>query len=191
MKNMIPVCLLLFFLSNLPADEPPLHMTQFKSQDGKYILNLINTTNTKDYFLEEWELISAGTNEPVYRLDCRQFSLSPLEVIISGDGEHIILVNWFLGVDWQRENRRTILNKTVLRFYSRGQITREYMLSDVFGNIRKGIRSASHLQWTGFNRDKSDVRLENNSLVIKTLESNEYIFDIKTGEIVSVRKTRK
>jgi hypothetical protein len=171
------------------ADEPPLHMTEFISQNNQYKLILINTIHENNNFVENWQLIRTETNELLYNFVC-QFSLSPLKVFISDNGENIVLINWFLGINWKAENERSIKNKNVLRFYYLGNEIKSYKLSDVFNNTRMGMRSVSHLQWTNYNTDNNSIIMENNQIRIQTLESYEYIFDIRNGNIINRRRTR-
>jgi hypothetical protein len=189
MKNGL-FCIIFFgaILGNIYADEPPLHMTEFISQNNQYKLILINTINESNNFIENWELVKMDTNELMYNFVCNQFSLSGLVVNISDNGEKIILVNYFLGVNWNNENTEIIKNKIVIRFYNMGIEINRYKLSDVFNNIRRGIPSVSHLQWTRYNYDRDSIIMENDQIIIKTLESYEYRFDIRNGNIINRRR---
>jgi hypothetical protein len=175
-------------LSIISADEPLLHMSEFISQNNLYKLILKNRTNENNNFIENWELIRIDTNELMYNFICEQFSLSPILVIISDDGENIILVNYFLGVNWRNESTQIIKNKIVIRFYNMGGEVNRHRLSDVFNDINWGIRSVSHLQWTRYNYDRDSIIMENDQILIRTLESYEYRFDIKSGNIINRRR---
>jgi hypothetical protein len=191
MKNKIVVYVLFFVcVENLLSDEPPLPLTEFKSQNGKYLIELIKETNSSKFFMEEWALRNIETNEIKYYFECYQFSLSGIApgIFISNNGENIVFVNWFLGVNsginWHKYQKEPIENSVVLRFYCMGEEIKRYSLSDVFNEIDNGIQSESHLQWTRFNYDKSCIRMDNDKLIITTLELYEYTFNINNGEMI-------
>jgi len=182
---------ILFFcviFANINADEPPIHITEIISQNNQFKLNLKNTINENNSFIENWELIKIDTNEVIYDFICNQFSLSGLKVFISDDGKNIALVNWFLYVNWRNENNQSIKNKTVIRFFFLGEEIKKYKLADVFGDINRGVRSVSHLQWTGYNHDRNSIIMENGHIIIKTLESFEYRFNVNNGDIINRRR---
>ena len=183
-KQKIIFGLLLFIIfENVQADEPPPHITEFNSQNGKYVLKLLRTTNDKNIFMEEWELKSVETDEIKYNLQCVQFSLSVFwpAVFISDDGDNIIIVNWFLGL---HDNEESIMNENAVYFYLKGKEIKRYLLNELFNNINNGIQSASHLQWTNYNYNWDCIKMENNKFIIKTLELYEYIFNIEDGRII-------
>jgi hypothetical protein len=196
-KKIIFLCLSFISFGNVVADEPPLPLTEFISNNGKYISELINTSCNQGSFMEEWQLKTIESNETKYYFECYQFSLSGIYpgIFISDDGENIVFADWFLGVDpsidWFDYEEEPIFNSIVLRFYSNGKEIKIYRLSDLFNDINNGYQSASHLQWTRFNYDRSCIRLENNKLIITTYELYEYIFDISNGEIIKKNKIIK
>jgi hypothetical protein len=193
MKRTFGGLLFFFLLGNLLADEHPLPINEFISQNGKYILKLIDENNVQNNYSEEWELRYAETGEVKYTFKLNRYSLSVFwpAIFISDDGNNIILVNWFLGIYWNKETEDDILNKNVLMFYFMGNEIKKYKLSDVFDKINNGIESASHLQWTNYNSDKNCIIVENDELIITTLETCEYIFNIKNGEIILKIKLKK
>jgi len=173
-------------LGNIIADEPPLRITEVISQNNQYKLNLISTINQNNNYIEYWEMLNIETNEVMYNFICHQFSLSGLKIFISDDGKNIVLVDWF--VDWRNMNRQDIENLTVIKFYFLGKEINRYRLSDVFNNINNGIRSVSHLQWTGYNHDRNSIIMENNQIIIRTLELYEYRFNVNNGNLVNRRR---
>ena len=189
MKNIL-ICLIMsfFIIGRITADEPPIHITEVISQNNQYKLNLINTINDNDNFIEYWELIRINTNEIIYNFICYQFTLTGKLVFISDNGNNISIIDWFLPVDWRNANRQNINNKIVIKFYFLGNEINSYRLSDIFNNIRRGIQSVSHFQWTNYNQNRNSILMNNNQLIIRTLESYEYIFNINNGEIINRRR---
>jgi hypothetical protein len=149
---------------------------------------LLDTIDERNNFVEKWGLVRIDTDELIYNFICHQFSLSGLKVIISDDGKNIILINWYLEIDWNNDNEQIIKNKNVLKFYYLGEEIKRYKLSDVFNNISKGIQTESHLQWTRYNYDRNSIIMESDQIMIKTLELYEYRFDIKSGNMINKRK---
>jgi hypothetical protein len=191
MKRVALCITLAFFVSKIMADEPTLRINEVISQNNKYRLNLINTINENNSFIENWELIKIDSNEVIYNFVCYQFTLSGKKVFISDDGNMIVFVDWFLPVDWVYENRQSINNKIVIKFYFMGEEINRYRLSDVFSNLRLRIQSVSHFQWTRYNQDRSSIIMENNQIIIKTLELYEYRFNINNGVIINRRRKKK
>ena len=136
--------------------------------------------------MEEWELKSVETDEIKYNIQYTQFSLSDFwpAVFISDDGDNIIIVNWFLDSDRQNDNEKSIMNKNAVYFYLKGKEMKKYFFNELFNNINNGVQSESHLQWTNYDYDQSCIKMENNKFIIKTLELNEYIFNIKDGRMI-------
>ena len=165
------------------ADEPPLPMTEFTSQNNEYKLILVETIREANNLTQKWKLVRIDTNEVLYDFIYPQFALSGLKVLISDDGNNIVLIDWFLWVDWNNEDTQTIMNKNIVKFYYMGEETRRYKLSALFNSIENGIKSVSHLQWTRDNRNY--IIMENDQVKIRTLESIEYVFNIRTGDIES------
>jgi len=165
----------------IAADEPMPPMTEFTSQNNEYKLIINNSA-------QKWNLIKIDTYKVLYEFTYPQFALSQLKVLISNDGNNIVLIDWFLWVDWKNEGTQTIMNKNIIKFYYMGKEIKSYKLSDLFNSIKNGVESVSHLQWTGYNDDKNCIIMENDLVKIKTLESIEYAFNIKTGNIESRRK---
>jgi hypothetical protein len=180
--------LILFVYSNIIADESPSQISEVISQNNQYKLKLKNTTNENNNYIEHWELIKINSKEIIYDFFvCYPLSLSGKKIFISDDGNNIVLIDWFLPVRGN-ENQRDINNKIVIKFYFMGNEINRYKLSDVFNNFRRGIRSVSHFQWTGYNQNRDSIIMENNQIIIKTLELYEYIFNINNGTIVNRRR---
>ncbi|MCL2722447.1 MAG: hypothetical protein FWD47_14045, partial [Treponema sp.] len=172
-KSLILILLFLFSFSNAVSDEPPLLMTEFISQNNQYKLIFTGRVNDINNYIDNWELININTNESIYNFIYNRHFISGQKVFISDDGQYIILINWFLGANPRTENLRDINNKIVIEFFYRGTEINRYKLSDVFGNTRRGIQSVSHFQWTRYNNDRNSIIMENNQIIIRTLESYE------------------
>jgi len=77
------------------------------------------------------------------------------------------------------------VNQQAVRFCKRQNIIAEYAIRDLVDDENRLPRLESHLNW----RDK--VSFDNNqaTLYIKTLDNNEYTFDVRTGKIIEYKYT--
>ena len=77
------------------------------------------------------------------------------------------------------------VNQLAVRFCKRQKIIAQYAIKDLVDDENRLPHSISHFNW----RDKVRFDNKNATLYIKTLDNNEYTFDVRTGKIIEYKYT--
>ena len=89
------------------------------------------------------------------------------------DGEHQVLIGpWASSVE-----------QLAVQFCRHGEIIADYPIKDLVDDQSKLIRSVSHVFW----RSKTIFDDKASTLFIKTVDDNEFTFDIRSGRIINYR----
>ena len=113
-----------------------------------------------------------GTNTLLWTVDWFAFN-----VYVSSDGKHLVRMGSCADLNNKREPN---LKELAVAFYENGKLLKEYLIYDLIHDPKRLSLSVSHFAW------KKDVVFNDNidRLTIITLDDQQYVFDIKSGEIV-------
>ncbi|MDR2835551.1 MAG: hypothetical protein LBV69_05040 [Bacteroidales bacterium] len=148
------------------ADEPRVECL-FKSENQKFTLQCAENN--------KW-LLKDEKREALYSITENNYS--SMSIFISNDGNNIVVINDFV------EGHR-IAQKTALAFYYKGELKREYKLTDLIEDTTNVALSIWHTTWCleDFGFEASDSVFS-----IATYEFNEIRFSTFTGEILQNKK---
>jgi hypothetical protein len=122
-----------------------------------------------------------GSTEPLWTVDWYTHS-----VAISSDGVHLIRPG-----PWPGGNRYgplgSALDVEALSFFANGKLLRTYRIRELVDDPDKLPRSVSHFDW----ERKGQLDDARSEYVLTTLDGNRFVFDIRTGEIISEDRVRR
>jgi hypothetical protein len=113
-----------------------------------------------------------GTSEPLWTVSWYAFGTE-----IYSDGVHLVRHG-----PWASK-----LSDEGISFFARDRLLRTYLVSDLVKDKSKLKRSVSHFEWS------ADQRLDDSMLryTLLTVDRRCYVFDVTTGEILSITSRRK
>lgn len=112
------------------------------------------------------QYLNDGSTTPLWTVDWYAFN-----VYVASDGVHLVREGpWALGA-----------GDEALTFFANGKQLKSYEVNDILDFVWFLPHTVSHFIW------KRDIKLDdyNNVLNVTTLHRDKYVFDLKTGEIVS------
>ena len=180
--------ILFFIAGSAHADKPaPPSTYKLVSANEKYIFVMIAPL-TLEQELSHWieskqkEILDVrnvysisgmyrndGSKEPLWAVDWFSYGVE-----IANNGSHLVRPG-----PWARE-----LENDAITFYENGQIIKNYKINQLVSNKRKLEHTVSHFFW----EKESLFDREQMKYYIETLDGKHYIFDVKTGEIISPKK---
>lgn len=160
------------------ADEPPIPHDYTQDVGEKYIFVMLSTDDPSVWAADIQDenirsqysksgLYIKGENMPLWTVDWYAFRVN-----ISLDGKY--LVRWG---DWPIIR---YYDAMALEFYDNGQMIKSYVVKDLVTAPSLLPETVSHYEW----EETSSFDAVQNILWLKTLNKEEYTFDITTGEII-------
>lgn len=110
-----------------------------------------------------------GSTEPIWSVDWYSMSVD-----VSSDGVHLI----------RRGPWATSIADDAVSFYASGELLQRYRIRNLVDNPFLLEFTVSHFFWSS-NREFDEARLE---YMIETIDGNRFVFDVRTGEIVSASR---
>lgn len=177
---------MLFFIAGVVYADSPASPSTYKviSSNEKYVFVMIapltleqevkhwieskqkETFEIRSMYPKSGMYINDGSKEPLWTVDW--FSD---DVEIANDGLYLVRPG-----PWAR-----VLEDDAITFYKNGQLIKNYKINQLISKKRKLEYTVSHFFWEKqslFDREKMKYYIE-------TLDGKHFIFDIKTGEILS------
>jgi hypothetical protein len=159
------------------ADEPPIQHDYTQDVGEKYIFVMLSTDDPSIWAAEIQDenirsqysksgLYIKGENTPLWTVDWFAFRVN-----ISSDGKY--MVRWG---DWPIIH---YYDAMALEFYDNGQMIKSYAVKDLVASPSLLPETVSHYEW----EETSSFDSEQKILWLKTLNKEEYTFDITTGGI--------
>jgi hypothetical protein len=175
-KKLLLFSLILTTLTNIQistiivhADETAPEFDYVQKVAGeKYVfvmLGSVEDENIRKQYTQSGLYKNNGAREPIWTVDWYAG-----QVEISSDG--IYLVRWG---PWASE-----YNELALAFYKNGQEIKRYRVNELVAIPIKLPHSVSHFEW----QENASFDAEQKLLWIRTLNKEEYTFDVTTGKIV-------
>jgi hypothetical protein len=160
------------------ADEPPIPHDYTQDVGEKYIFVMLSTDDPSVWAADIQDenirnqysksgLYIKGENTPLWTVVWFAFRVN-----ISSDGKY--MVRWG---DWPIIH---YYDAMALEFYDNGQVIKSYTVKDLVASPSLLPETVSHYEW----EETSSFDSEHNILWLKTLNKEEYTFDITTGEII-------
>lgn len=164
----------------------------FASANGKYELRYISGSHVKKltvvqrpvaaetrtveerYMEEKWSLAEKKTGKVLYTIEGDAFSTQTL--LVSDDGLFVVAVDDF-------SERIPVKELSVLAFYNMGKLRKFYTISDLLQNLGNVHFSISHFLL--FRLFPRPTLLPDFKLAIETNEWVRYVFDVRTGDVLS------
>jgi hypothetical protein len=107
-----------------------------------------------------------GSTEPLWTIDWYAHYIE-----VGSDGIHLIRMGpWASSTDTE-----------ALSFFANGELMRTYEVRDLVSTSLLLPHSVSHFQWL----DESNVDEGRQEFTVRTLDGNRFVFDMRTGQIVS------
>ena len=171
-----------FSLVALADREAPRTSYTFESKDNKFIFVMLGDENEIPSLMEEereneisirQKYNSSGlylsgdkTYQPLFTIDWYSHS-----VFLSSDNIHLIKMG-----DWAEKK-----SDEAFSFYQKDRLSKLYKVEDLVDFVWLLPHSISHFRWA------KEVNIDdaNNTLIVKTLLYDEFVFDIKTGQMIS------
>jgi hypothetical protein len=160
------------------ADEPPIQNDYIQEIGEKYIFVMLSTDdpsiwaadiqdeNIRSMYSKSGLYIKGESLEPLWAVEWYSFRVN-----ISSDGKY--LVRWG---DWPII---TDYDALAFAFYENGQEIKRYEVKDLVISPSLLSESTSHYEW----EETSSFDAEQRLLWVRTLNKEEYTFDITTGKI--------
>lgn len=116
-----------------------------------------------------------GSAEPLWTVDwyARGIDLTP-------DGVHLIRPGPWA---WLRNDKSPDLGVEAVSFFASGRLLRTYKVGELVDDVIRVKRSVSHYQWEQEGRVSGEFEY-----TITTLDGNRFVFDVRTGEIISASR---
>lgn len=161
------------------ADEPPIPHDYTQEVGGTYIFVMLSTLdpsayagNTRDENIRSHYNVSglyskSDSLTPIWTVDWYAFRVN-----ISSDGKY--LVRWG---DWPIIHDYDAL---ALEFYENGRVIKSYAVKDLVMSPSLLPETVSHYEW----EETSSFDAEQEVLWLKTLNKEEYTFNLTTGEVI-------
>ena len=113
--------------------------------------------------------LNDGSTKPLWTVDWYAHS-----VLVASDGNHII----------RRGGWATKLSDEAFTIFEQNKVIRSYQISDLVDTELLLPHTAHHFQW------EEAIALDdyNHTLFVSTLSKERYVFDLLTGETISVEK---
>jgi hypothetical protein len=118
-----------------------------------------------------------GSTEPLWTVDWYA------GVVVASDGVHLIRHGpWpALPESWYKGPLGPALDQEAVSFLANGQLVRTYRIGELVKDPDRLPRSVSHFDW----QDKGQLDDAKSEFTLTTLDGNNFVFDIRTGEIVA------
>jgi hypothetical protein len=124
-----------------------------------------------------------GSTEPLWTVDWYAH-----RVMVTSDGAHLIRSGPWAGLPQDRKAPLGgALDQEALSFFANGQLLRTYRIGELIDDPDQLPRSVSHFRWEYEGR-LDDSRSE---YTLTTLDGNRFVFDVRTGGIVSEFRWRR
>jgi hypothetical protein len=160
---------------------------------GKYVFVMIAPGTVEDE-VRRWNEETAGgireirrvyTRSGMYRNDGSAEPLWTVDwyargVHLTPDGVHLIRPGPWA---WLRDDKTPDLDCEAVSFFAHGRLHRTYRVGELVDDPGRFERSVSHYRW----RQEGQVSGEF-EFTITTLDGNRFLFDVRTGEIVSASR---
>ena len=195
----IAFCFALFLLAvPASADEwPQPDPFYIISEDGSRVFHVTPDNEWAQAAIEGWAdfpptglYYNTDPLTPIYLMENPSWALWKEDFILSRDMQYFVWI--------PQTNAQGIRHDycpggaTALVFYAGGAVQRTYMVSDLVGDLGAVWWSVTAVDWIRFvnragvmlHRD-FDVDAQNDQLIVRTMDHQEFIFDITTGEIVA------
>jgi len=123
-----------------------------------------------------------GSVEPLWSVDWYA-----MDVKLSSDGVHLVRQGpWAFLPAVRLHDFETALDQEAVSFFADGRLLRTYQIRELVDDQDHLTRSVSHLHWKK-DGNLNDERLE---YTLTTLDDNQFVFDVRTGAIVSESRAR-
>jgi hypothetical protein len=113
-----------------------------------------------------------GSTEPLWTVDWYAYGVE-----LTADGAHLIRPGPWAGL---RDDKTPDLGYTAVNFYARGELIRAYRIGELVDDPSRLFCSVSHFSWRKDGWVSGEFEY-----TITTLDGNRFVFDVRTGEIVS------
>jgi len=173
----------LLYINNVLPDSPaiphPLVITSsygqhyFKMIPAEYSYKNSERTIVKEAFGVAYAVDDEGNDKELWRVK----GWYSFQTFLSNNGEFLVrLGNWAEGCATSEKNLG-------VAFYSNGELLKQYSTKDLIKNSKNVECTISHYFWRE-NKEGSLHLSYNDQFHLKTIEGTQYIFDIKTGNIL-------
>jgi len=152
--------------------------------DGKYIFIMLADKQYDNKLL----VSSKGKEYPFSGLYRNDGSIIPIwtvdwyayRVYISLDGSHLVRMG---GPPILQNYDKPDLKQLAIAFYLNGELTKEYLISDLIKYPERLHKSIFHFEW------RLNVLFDDKlgQLTIDTYDGQQYVFDVKSGEVITKR----
>ena len=141
------------------------------TENGKYEFRMYAASYSKES-AKKSGLYLAGSDDsdPIWTIDGYSFNVTP-----HSNGMNLIRFG-----PWASST-----SDLAVAFYKNGDLLKDYAISELVTDESKLQHTVSHFFWLSA-REYDET---NNTLMMATMDGNEYIFSILTGEIISTGKT--
>lgn len=180
MKRFIfTIILYLIFLGKAFADMPIMpYSYKIEVGGGKYVFIMLAehskplSTSTGKQYASSGLYLNDGSDNPIWTIDWYA-----LKIYISSDSKHLVRMGeWPSLGKWRMPN----VQQLAVAFYENGRLLKQYYIADLISRPLFLPRSVSHFTW----KKKELFNDGQGRLTIVTEENTEYVFDIKSGELI-------
>ena len=113
-----------------------------------------------------------GSAAPIWTVDWYAYG-----VHLTPDGVHLIRPGPWA---WLRDGHSPDLDVEAVTFFANGRLLRTYQVGELIDDPSRLERSVSHYRWQQEGRVSGE-----SEYTITTLDGNRFVFDVRTGEVVS------
>ncbi len=182
MRKFIAILLILLFSISVNDDIfgdsiPPLHSYKKVTENGQYVFVMLTEgdpsfTSSEKRYPYSGLYFNDETNVPIWTVDW--YSALEKSIFVSSDGKHLVRINELTSLpDYDEPS---------IIFYESGKEIKEYSASELVKDIKTLPQTASGRWWMKYHLTVFDDNL--NQLTIVTNDAEEYVFNIKSGEVV-------
>ncbi|HJZ56558.1 MAG TPA: hypothetical protein VKE74_16450, partial [Gemmataceae bacterium] len=150
-------------ISPLPVEE---EVTSWNEETAAGIREIRRTYTQSGMYRND------GSTEPLWTVDWYAYG-----VHLTSDGVHLIRPG---GWGRLRADMTPDFDSEAVSFFANGRLLRTYRIGELVDDLDPFERSASHFRWQQEGRVGGEF-----AYTITTLDGNRFVFDVRTGEIVS------